>query len=318
MQKKRTKNTVKKSLILFLIALLIAVPIRCFQFMTILEPQTGFYSEINFTVYLLNIVLIFFGVCFILLYSLSKKDLEYSNKGQKSSAMSLASFMLALTLVIASLSAFKNAILTLSNPTVAIYDSILSNIFKTSAGSTLLEAITAAVSCVYFILLGIDNHQGTNIAKSNQVIALFPVLWCIFRLMHRFMRTINFLNVSDLFYEMVMCVLLMLFFMAFAQVNSQINHEGNAWKLGAFGLPAALMSLICSLPRIFVLFTGNTQLLAAQSPVEWCDLATAVVIVVTLLSFIVSKKELKESEENEPAITEFEEGKETEDIESDT
>ena len=308
MQKNQVKSTVKSSFIIFLIALLTVIPIRTIQFFTILQPVTGFYSKTDWSVYVLNTLLILFGVFFVLLFAIGKKDVIYSTGAKKSNALALASFMLALTLVIASLAEFKGALLTFTDPSVAIYQGVFSNLFRTGAGAKLLEAIAAAVSCVYFIIVGVDNFKGTAMAQSNKIIALFPVLWCIFRLMHRFMRTINFLNVSDLLYEMFMCVFLMLFFMAFAQVNSKVNNEGAAYKLGMFGLMAAVFCLLCFVPRFIAMFVQGTAALAIESPVEWCDLGCAVFIITALLSRLSVKKDDEKDIDGEeiPATTEFE------------
>ena len=289
MQKNQVKGSVKGSLSVFLIALFTVIPIRTLQFFTILEPSTGFYSHTDWSVYTLNTLLILFGVFFALFFILGKNNFVYSTSAKKSNALALASFMLALTLVIASLSEFKDALITYTSPSASIYNGIFENLFKTGAGAKLLEAIAAAVSCVYFVVVGVDNFKGTCLAQSNKIIALFPVLWCIFRLMHRFMRTINFLNVSDLLYEMFMCVFLMLFFMTFAQINSKVNGIGASYKLGIYGLISALLCLLCFIPRFIAMCTQGTAALALESPVEWCDLGCAVFIVTALLSRLTVK-----------------------------
>ena len=308
MQNNQAKSTVKSSFIVFLVSLLTVIPIRTIQFFTILEPITGFYSKVDWSVYVLNTLLILFGVFFILLFVLGKKEVVYSTVKKKSSAMALASFMLALTLVIASLAEFKDAVLTFTDPSSAIYMGVFENLFRTGAGAKLLQAIAAAVSCVYFVLIGVDNLKGTDIAKSNKIIALFPVLWCIFKLMSRFMRMINFLNVSDLLYELFMCVFLMLFFMAFAQINSKVNNEGADYKLGAFGLTAAMLCLLCFVPRFIAMCAQGSAALAIDSSVEWCDLGCAVFIVTALLSRLKVKgsNEIEIDGEKIPAVTESE------------
>ena len=75
MQKNQVKSTVKSSFIIFLIALLTVIPIRTIQFFTILQPVTGFYSKTDWSVYVLNTLLILFGVFFVLLFAIGKRML---------------------------------------------------------------------------------------------------------------------------------------------------------------------------------------------------------------------------------------------------
>lgn len=137
---------------------------------------------------------------------------------------------------------------------------------------------------MFFVLFGYGHLKGKSNASESTLMALFPVLWCIFRLMHRFMRTINFLNVSDLLYELFMCVFLMAFLMAFSQLNSKVGGDGFDWKLAGYGLPAMMFSLICFLPRFIITLVGRDYLLCNQSPIEWCDLGAAVFICALLLT----------------------------------
>ena len=47
----------KLPLFVSLAALLVSVPLRVYQYFKILEPETGFYSDVNFSVYLIYILL---------------------------------------------------------------------------------------------------------------------------------------------------------------------------------------------------------------------------------------------------------------------
>ena len=57
-----------------------------------------------------------------------------------------------------------------------------------------------------------------------------------FRLVFRFTRTISYIRVSDLMLEMLMLVFFIMFFMAFAQVNSRVDPNKKEWKIAAYGL----------------------------------------------------------------------------------
>ena len=132
----------------------------------------------------------------------------------------------------------------------------------------------------------------------------------MFRLIFRFTATISFIKVSDLLLEMFMLAFMLIFFTAFAQLNSKIESKGLDWKLVAFGLPAAVLALVCFIPRFIMVISGKSEMLYTGSPVEYCDLATALFalsIVLTRIGWVGGNADAKEeaqADENAEAETE--------------
>ncbi|MBQ2774702.1 MAG: hypothetical protein IJF40_02270 [Clostridia bacterium] len=293
---KKEKNPINLMLAFFGIALVAVIPVRCYQFIKILEPGTGFYEKTDWSVWFLYIFIPIVCIALAVISLSKKKTLVYDNKPIKSIAVALAAFMLALTLIIDAVEQFGTAFSLLNNTPIFYGESV--GLFKSGAAARVFEAIAAVICTVYFTIFGYGHITGKSCAVDNKLMALFPVIWCICRLMHRFMQTINYLNVSDLMFELFMCVILMLFFMAFAQLNSNVNADNLSWKLAAYGLPAALLCLLCFLPRFIMLITGRSDSLYTESPVEWCDLGCAVFIITLIMSRlgIASKKHETNSE----------------------
>ena len=125
------------------------------------------------------------------------------------------------------------------------------------------------------------------------------------------MRTISYVRVSELLFEMVMLVFMIMFFMAFAQCNSKVNEKDCIWKVAAYGLPAALLALVCSVPRIILSLIGSADLIYSQSSVEFADLGIALFIIAVVLTKVITKTESDETEEEEAS----EESEETEESE---
>ena len=269
-------------LAVFGIALVAVIPVRCYQFIKILAPVTGFYNTIDWSVWFSYIFLALIGVLLIAVSLSKKKSIAYDSQPIKSVALALAACMFALTLLIDAVDQFK-VFFSIINETSAMYNESV-GLFKSGAAARFFEALSAVICTVFFAIFGYGHFSGKSCAADSKLMALFPVIWCVCRLMHRFMQTINYLNVSDLLYELFMCIFLMLFFMAFAQLNSNINANNIAWKLTAYGLPAAILCLLCFLPRFIMLVTGRSEALYEQSPVEWCDLGSAVFIITLIMS----------------------------------
>ena len=138
---------------------------------------------------------------------------------------------------------------------------------------------------LFFILLGTSFILGkrTDIFK---ILSLTPVIWLIIRLIMRFTRTISYLRVSDITLEMLSLIFLILFFMAFAQVNSNVEAKGNEWKTVGFGFPAVLLALNLFIPRAILVLSGNAGLMHILSRADVSDLALSIFIIAAVLTRI--------------------------------
>ena len=88
-----------------------------------------------------------------------------------------------------------------------------------------------------------------------------------------------------------MLVFATMFFMAFAQVNSQVGGKNCEWKLAGYGLTAVLFALVCFVPRFIVTIVGMSDLLYSYSPAEFCDLAIALFIIATVFTKLTDRVE---------------------------
>lgn len=277
-----------------LCALLVAVPLRVYQYFKVLESDTGFYAKTDFSVYAIYILLGAAMIISVVIPMINKKNMITVTSVKKSPAFLVISLILAVTIIIDSAGQLMSYF--------DLYDaaassgSAVTDYVKNQGGTFLmLQAVSGAVAAVYFFVSGLSVSIGNSDGSKLKVLALTPVLWCIFRLLYRFKRTISFINVSDLMLELFEIVFLMLFFLAFAQTVSKIDAPAVFSKIYAYGIPAAMFALVCFLPRIIVTITGNSELLNAHHGVAYSDLGVAVYIIYNLLSR--AKAQTVESEE---------------------
>lgn len=281
----------------FSLSILLVLPLRVYQFLKIIEPGTGFYKQANFSVPLLYGLLIFFGGAMLFISFMNRRKISFINTVRKSLALGIIALATAAAFLADAFVMYRN-FTTLYYGTVQsggelFFESATSGIMKSGALPMLFESIFAVISAIFFIVLGVAYISGKSNGSEFKLLAIAPLAWSISRILHRFMRTISFVNVSDLFFELFMIVFLMIFFMAFAQLISGVNHKGVDWKLTGFGLPAALLCLLCFVPRAAILIMGKGNLLATLSPPEYCDLAIPIFIV----AFILDKVSFTKREE---------------------
>lgn len=287
--------------IFFIVAVIIALPLRVFQLMTNVQPETGFWiNSSHFTLPILYAVLALGAVLPIVVSLMYKNGLgKTEEQGEKKVAGGIISLVTAAGLAVNAISrygAFSDLYFAYS--TIGQDVSLLSYLSKSGATAMGLEAFFAVVSAIFFIMLGIALLTGKD-PSEYKLLAIMPVFWAIFRIMHRFMRKISFLNVSELFLELLMIVFLMMFFMAFAQVTAKINGKGLEWKLFAYGLPAALYCLICFVPRVVVTVLGHGDTISADSSIEFVDLTMAAFILFVLVDRSkVFRREIRSKKED--------------------
>lgn len=295
--------------VVFIAAVILALPLRIYQYVAgILEPGTGFFVTNDWSVYALYAVLTAAIAAFVVIGFIKKKSLDFSYKATKNPLVGIFSALSAAGLI---LDVFTH--LSILN---ASHSSLYADTAPAGLPSyyiVLAQIIVSLITALFFVILAIGSLTGKTSGAEYRILSLAPVFWSILRMVSRFMRTISYVRVSELLFEMVMLMFMIMFFMAFAQCNSKVNEEDCKWKIAAYGLPAALMALLCSVPRIIISVTGNADMIYSQSVVEYADLGVALFIIAAVLTKVITKSEETETQEIPETVSEdAEEPEETE------
>lgn len=283
--------------IIMAIAAVVALPIRTMQFFTVLEGESGFYREADWSVYLLYGVLAL-SIVAILVYGIfSRKRLDYSLEVSKRPGMGMVSMAAALGVLLDAAFCITSAMKIEEISSGLSTANYVEGMTQGDGVILTAEAVFAVFTSIYLVVLGFSYLSGKTNGSEYRLISLAPVIWSIFRLVYRFKRTISFVRVSDLLFEMIMICFMIMFFFAFAQVNSRVGGKGNEWKIAAYGIPAALLALVCFVPRFIVTITGNAQLLYSYSAAEYCDFGVALFIISAVLTRVTDKLPEAKNEE---------------------
>lgn len=285
---KKTNDLIYKvPLFATLAAILIAVPMRVYQYFKIINPETGFYDETDFSVIVVYFVLaVAMLVCIGFSY-IKNKSIKPVSGNHKAIPYIAVSILMAIGVAVDSFSIISDYIALYSSGT-GNYLSINEYVSAQGGSLMLIQAVFGILCAVYFAVSGISSLNKVNVPKLR-FLALSPVAWCIFRLLFRFKRTISFVNVSDLLLEMFMIVFVMMFFLALAQVNSKIDAKVVFWKLFAYGFPAVMFSLICFLPRFILILTGSAEQLNPVYLPNFSDFTFAVYAIYICISSAKTK-----------------------------
>lgn len=269
------------SIILMCVGILVACPLRIFQMLKSIDPVTGFFDNYS------SAAIIFF-YAFLALISLlilvltflsGKIPASIAPKGRKI-LLGLSSLVFAATLFYDAISSY---IPDADNTTATIVQNVQSL-------STLHHAHSACafLSCCYFLVFCISYLSGNTFHKKLKLLSLAPLVWSIVRVLERITVIISIVRVSELLLELCAAVFLMLFFMTFARVVSEVNCKSSMWSVIACGSISALFILTYSIPRVMLTVTGNESFLVSGYPVNYADIACAVFVIVFIVTTLRS------------------------------
>lgn len=303
------KLNVMKALPVCVIGTVIAIILRVIQVFTIIEPETGFYSEVNATVYALYGVLAVASVIIFAITYLARKVPESRLPLEKNIPLAIFSLLSGAVMafdVVICISGFLDKY-KVYNSAFNAEQTLSSYLMKSGATPMLLESIFALFAVVYFLILAI-NYFGVNVEVTKfRILVLAPVLWATARMVQRFTKTISFIQVSDLLLELFMIAFLMLFLMNYAQVSANINSKAAMNKVYAFGLMYAMFAFVIYIPR----FITSLEIANTVSVIDYgfspVDLILSVFVVLMLVAMnkipktlnITVKQAEKEAESKE-------------------
>lgn len=269
----------------FIIAAVIATVLRTYQCLNIIEPDTGFFKEENISLlYFYGLLAIAAVVIFAICYLAKKVPLSTLPEG-KNIPLAVSSVLFAITFFADAIMQAKESLFKfeITDPEVLIHHGTgISFLVKSGILPKGLEAIFAILCAVYFIIFAVGFFSGSLKIQNRKVLAIMPVFWATMRMIQRFTRTISIINVSDLLLELFMIAFMMMFFLSFAQLASNVNSRHVVNKVFAYGLIGAMFALVISVSRMIVLAV-DPSLAVTTNPLEICDFGFAVFVIALCL-----------------------------------
>ncbi len=285
---------IKIPFIAVLAAVLIAVPLRVYQYLKLINPTTGFFDESDFSIPVTYGVLILALIVCIVFSYINHKSMQTTTIGKGSKVFLAISLFMAIGTAVDCVGLITNITDILDNAPKHINPEN-TMAYLSSQGGTLIifQALFSALSAFYFVVSGLS-ALNNDVKPKFRLLALSPVVWCVFRLLFRFKRTIAFVNVSDLLIELFAIVMTMVFFLAFAQIKSKIEADGIFWKLYGYGLPAAMLALVCFVPKFILILTGQSDSINELHPIQVSDLTFAVYAIYICIAATKSESKIAE------------------------
>lgn len=278
---KKIKNSVMSispdaAVILMCLGILIACPLRIFQMLRNVDPITGFYNDYgDITITILYALLGVVTVLILVLTYLSGRiPASIAPQGRRI-PLGIASLIFAATL-------FYDAISTYFSRTQSTA-TIIQNA-RTVSMMHHMHAIFAFLSTCFFVVFAISYLTGKPFHKKLKLLSLAPLAWSVIKVLERITVIISIMRVSELFLELAALIFLMIFFLSFARIVSEVNNKGTMWSTIACGCVASLVILAYTIPRLMLGFTGNTESLVSDYPVSIADIGCVILILVFIVT----------------------------------
>ncbi len=286
------------SLYVFAGLLCAAIPFRTYQLLRLVESDTGFYKEINWSVYLMYALCILAVLVPYILTFLAKNVPESRAVYGKNKLLAASAFIFAAGVVADAVSAISTVVLVYQGYLVA----------EISLIPTMLEGIFGILSAIYIMIFGVSYIDGRTTYSRYKFLALFPIMWSVVRLIIRFVKKISYVNVSDLMLELFAIAFMMLFFLAFARISSGLSNKKSMRSLWSAGFAASFFCAAANVPRLLMVITANGSALNREYPFSLCDLGFAFFSICYIVNSMKTAKNndafeiLDEAEDDIPPV----------------
>lgn len=265
-------------------SIVLLVPLRIYQYLSIIESDTGFYSKYDFSVYAVYAVMLFIVVFSFVVSFAGRKNVEVKRIAD-APGLNACAFLLAgvgfASDTVDSIVDFLSVYGSYNyNPLISSFK------YLSEEGGVIIlfRGIAAIMSAVYFALLAGSAFSQKDIAPKIKLLSLAAPVWAVMKLLMMFKTKISFINVSDLFIELFASAFVMLFLFYFAVHLSQVDKGESYYKLFAYGIPGAVFSLTCFLPRVILTLFGKKEELCEGYGISICDIAIALCIVLAVIA----------------------------------
>jgi hypothetical protein len=268
--------------VIFVLAMLFAIPMRTYLVMFDTDAVTGFYTSTSVIVPALNILLAVATFIMLVPFFFSYlRKVEFIH--QRSIPRALLCYTISASFFLESGHQFY-----------------ITMISRGDAGSFLI-CIAGFFSAIFFFMFA-----GAALSKKAiqfPIAALFPAFWAVVHLIVSFMHYTTIVNISEYLYDMLKMVFVMVFLYYHARYAGGVSNKRELNGMLAFGLPAVLFSAVSVFPRLIASISGrNTLTLDMFDDVTYLLIAFYIVLVLAelLLSrhftqLAIKKEEVKEA-----------------------
>ena len=232
--------------VLFLLA---AVPLRVYQLLDWIDPETGFFTQREET---LNFLLIGLGVFVLLLICMTVASKHVSDGYEMRRNIFAGVFALAagmLMIVQSALRLLQSATGGASGNAGTPYQ-VSDYLTANNPMGSLVMAITGLLGGIMFLLLAVSCLRGKNIFWNLPFFALMGTVWCACRLVVAFVHYTNIASASSNMFDIIGIISLLLFLLPHAKLLVGLGGRKDVKRTLFFGMLALVFVCVFNVPAV--------------------------------------------------------------------
>ena len=265
---------------IFWITLVIALPVRLYQTLFLLEADTGFYTDGYLTTAIVFIALM--AGCVLL----------YADTARSPAPVPELPLQSLPTAAAAMFTGF-----------LFCGQSLFSLLGVPSVENTVMNGILAAAGILAGIILLLQAYGhavGKNFWRNHPIPALLPPLWGCVCLVALFITYSGSVNIAGNVYDSFSVVFLLLFFFAYAKLHAGIEPERSARDAVRFGLMAIQFAVVTVVPELVLRVMGVSPVTSYPFGMYLMNGVAALFAFFFLLTLHRAKPVLQPVQEDEP------------------
>ncbi len=287
------KISLREMPVVFFIAAVVSVICRTLQMFMFIDHETGFYTGGSVSSVALYAVLAVASIYFIVASFLSAESRKTDFCLEKNSALNAVTVIFSVSFLYDGISSFFSSFMSVGTQSAA---TAFQSMMLSGTIPLFFRSIFAFLSAIYFMLLAKSFIKCDGKFSGHKILAVAPVGWAGFRIIHRFIEQISYVKVSELLLELILLAFMIMFFMAFAQTASGVYSDVYRWRVTGFGLSAALVALTLNCARLICVFLKGADMLNGKYPFSVTDFIFAIFAVI-LIKAVITESKTKEIEE---------------------
>lgn len=231
-------------------ALVVALPVRIYQMLFLVDPATGFFTDQNIVAICLAVFMVIVSAIIMFMCFYDKNAPKRFEPIKNIPAM-IAAAASGIGIIVHSIS----ALLIDNRAHSSLSQDAANAVNALEGGQAYLNVIMAFIGVaagIVILIAAFNFATGKNVFRSIPVVAIIPPLWFCINLIILFTNYTNVTYITENMMDMFSMILVTFFLLSQGKMFARVNPVKSGKRIYAFGLPTILYGFVSALPS-FVL-----------------------------------------------------------------
>ena len=223
-------------------ALVVALPVRIYQMLFLVDPETGFFTDQNIVAICLAVFMVIVSAIIMFMCFYDKNAPKRFEPIKNIPAM-IAAAASGIGIIVHSIS----ALLIDNRAHSSLSQDAANAVNALEGGQAYLNVIMAFVGVaagIVILIAAFNFATGKNVFRSIPVVAIIPPLWFCINLITLFTNYTNVTYMTENMMDMFSMILVTFFLLSQGKMFARVNPVKSGKRIYAFGLPTILYGFV--------------------------------------------------------------------------